>query len=165
MWQWQDVKPLNASISPVPSRSESTPIFCNLKERSLEEKREMARTMRQLLCKILARLGFNRKTLPDMGLVIGEALANAFCHNSPDLLGNEFVLIQIQVESEVVIRISNSTNLEESIKPRKVDDVYCQCGRGMLLIQYYLEEVFSGKVIWEVFPRSQVVLTCNFAIQ
>lgn len=102
-------------------------------------------------------LGLDRQS--DLGLALGEGIANA-CHCAkPNQFDHEFVSVDAAVYSDrAILAISNSTDM---IKWVDVDHIIPACdnrtesGRGCIVIDVLVKESFYSKPHRRVLPRER----------
>jgi anti-anti-sigma factor len=116
----------------------SQPIWTRQVERTLDP--EGLGEMREAICSILQPLGFPEAALFDVRVAIGEALANAIRHGSPDSEKGTVRVVVTAYPDRAVIEVMDSGAGFDGVPAREVD-VYDAGGRGVMFMRALMDLV------------------------
>jgi len=97
-------------------------------------------SMREKVCELIRPLGFSESAVFDIRVALGEALANAVRHGSPDGGEAEVVVNVVAYADRVVMEIIDFGSGFDGT-PRKSRDVYAPGGRGVTFMRALTDRV------------------------
>jgi anti-anti-sigma factor len=97
-------------------------------------------SMREKVCELIRPLGFSESAVFDIRVALGEALANAVRHGSPDGGEAEVVVKVIAYSDRVVMEIIDFGSGFDGT-PHKSRDVYAPGGRGVTFMRALTDRV------------------------
>jgi len=97
-------------------------------------------SLRSRVCELLATTGMTDATLFDVRVAVGEAIANAMRHGSPEGSDDQ-VLVDVEAYSDRVAVVVTDSGEGFNGNPDQGEDLYASSGRGVMFMRSLMDRV------------------------